>query len=303
MLTRKLVLVGAGVAALALSAAGFAISQQSETMKSGEHLELSCPNQLTNQTQTDNAETVTCHLPTTTTTSTTVPASTTTTTVVPTGTTCKKPIWSSREATGTISLDDAGRWWANNDAWSGSHGPQTLSVCSASSWNAVSTQPSESGAVETYPDTEYDIGGRNKGLATETITQYSTLTSTFSEAFPSAGSWDAAYDLWLNNFGTEIMVWNEYTGTNLYYKGQGTAVTLDGVPYHLLNSGGGEFVFLRDTMVKSGSVDILAAFKVLVSKGLVKSTAVPTQLEYGVEICSTSGSETFPLTGLTFNLG
>jgi hypothetical protein len=34
----------------------------------------------------------------------------------------------------------------------------------------------------------------------------------------------------------------------------------------------------------------------------VKSTDVPTQLEYGVEICSTSGSETFPMTGLTFDL-
>jgi hypothetical protein len=166
----------------------------------------------------------------------------------------------------------------------------------------VSTQPNDAGAVETYPDTEYDIGGRDAGLPTKTIAQYSAITSTFSEAFPSAGSWDAAYDLWLNNFGTEIMIWNEYTGTNLYYQGQGTPVTLGGVPYHLLNSGGGEYVFLRDTMVKSGSVNILAAFQVLVSKGLVKSTAVPTQLEYGVEICSTSGSETFPLTGLTFKL-
>jgi hypothetical protein len=71
------------------------------------------------------------------------------------------------------------------------------------------------------------------------------------------------------------------------------------VPYHFYNNGR-EFIFFRDTMVKSGSVDILAAMKWLVSQGLVKSTDVPTQLEYGVEICSTNGPETFPLTGLTF---
>jgi hypothetical protein len=56
----------------------------------------------------------------------------------------------------------------------------------------------------------------------------------------------------------------------------------------------------RDAMVKSGSVDILAAMNWLVTQGLVKSTDLPTQLEYGVEVCSTSGSETFPMTGLTF---
>jgi hypothetical protein len=55
-------------------------------------------------------------------------------------------------------------------------------------------------------------------------------------------------------------------------------------------------------MVSSGSVDILAAMKYLVSRGLVKSTDVPTQLEYGVEICSTNGTQTFPMNGLTFSL-
>ena len=53
---------------------------------------------------------------------------------------------------------------------------------------------------------------------------------------------------------------------------------------------------------ESGSVDILAALQWLVSQGLVSSMDVPTQLEYGVEVCYTSGPETFPLTGLTFAL-
>ena len=50
-------------------------------------------------------------------------------------------------------------WWVNNDAWSGSHGPQTINVCSSTSWFAVSNQPNNGGQVETYPDTEYDVGG------------------------------------------------------------------------------------------------------------------------------------------------
>ena len=178
-------------------------------------------------------------------------------------------------------------------------------MCSASSWSATSTQPNDGGQIETYPDTEYDVGGRD-GNTTTPISGFTSITSTFSEAYPSAGGWDAAYDLWLNNWSTEIMIWNQWAGDNSYWPAQadgtgGQALTLDGVPYHFFNNGG-ELMFFRDAQVSSGSVDILAAFDWLVSQGIVKSTDVPTQLEYGVEIAYTSGTETFPMTGLTFSL-
>lgn len=213
---------------------------------------------------------------------------------------CTNPSWSTSEATGTDPIGNDDVWWIDNDAWNGSHGPQSLYVCSPSSWYAVSNQTNHGGAVETYPSSEYDVAGR--GNATKTIAQYKSITSTFSENFPSAGSWDAAYDLWLNDWSTEIMIWNEWTGTQLYWPdNKSVTVTLGGVPYWFQDLGG-EYIFYRQNMVKSGSVDILAAFNYLVSKGLVKSTDVPTQLEYGVEVCSTNGNETFPLTGLTFTL-
>ena len=241
-----------------------------------------------------------------------------------TGGNCTTPIFSTSEATGTINTDPGSveNWWVDNDAWNGSHGPQTLNVCSASSWYAVSQQTNNQGQVETYPNTEYDVGGRNSPEypSTKPISAYTSITSTFSEAFPTTGdSIDASYDLWLNNWSTEIMIWNEWTGTQNYWgtcaepgPNQGdcgltpTAVTLAGVPYHVLDLTG-EIIFFRDTQVKSGSVDILAALNYLVSRGSgvatpVKASDAPTQLEYGTEICSTTGTQTFPLTGLTFNL-
>ena len=237
----------------------------------------------------------------------------TTTTAAPTTTTaaagaaggnCTNPVWSTSEATGTENLDPNGGeyWWADNDAWSGSAGPQTLYVCNQSSWYAVSDQTNNQGQVETYPNTEYDVGGRSNGVSTKPISAYNSITSTFSEDFPPGGSWDAAYDLWLNNWGTEIMIWNQWTGTQLYWPSdKSITVDLDGVPYWFQNNGG-ELMFFRQTMVQYGSVDILAAFNWLAANGYVKSSDVPTQLEYGVEICATSGTETFPLTGLTFNV-
>ena len=241
-------------------------------------------------------------------------ASTTTTTATATATAtgqlsearCTHPTFSTREATGTKNFGTGSSspeyWWVNNDAWNGSAGPQTIDVCNQSSWSAVSKQPNNGGAVETYPDTEYDVGGRAH-RSTKPISAWNSITSTFSEAFPSgAGGWDAAYDLWLNNWGTEIMIWNQWSGAQSHWPDKATtAVKLDGVHYHFLNNGG-ELMFFRDTQVSSGSVDILAAFKWLVSQGIVKSTDVPTQLEYGVEVCYTTGTERFPLTGLTFDV-
>ena len=223
----------------------------------------------------------------------------------PTGGNCTDPTYHTTNPEGADNTDPGPPspeyWWVNNDAWNGTHGPQNIYVCNQSSWFAVSNQPDETGAVETYPDTEYDVGGRDAGTTTP-ISAFKAITSTFSEAYPSAGGWDAAYDLWLNNWSTEIMIWNQWAGTQSYWPNQAkTAVTLGGTGYKFLNNGG-ELMFFRDTQVSSGSVNILDAFKWLVAEGIVKATAVPTQLEYGVEICYTSGTETFPLNGLTFTV-
>ena len=184
--------------------------------------------------------------PASTTTATTVRASKTTTTV-PTWGTCASPIFSTSAATGAINIDPSQaseKWWVNNDAWNASHGPQTLSGCNQSNWHAVSDQPNNAGAVETYPDTEYDVGGR-KSQSSEPIGQFNSITSTFSEAYPSAGSWDAAYDLWLNNWSIEIMIWNQWAGAQGYWPGIATqTLTVDGVPYRFYKNGA-ELMFFR----------------------------------------------------------
>ena len=178
----------------------------------------------------------------------------------------------------------------------------------------MSNQPNVGGQVETYPDTEYDVGGRDSPSTTP-ISGWNSITSTFSEAYPSAGGWDAAYDLWLNNWSTEIMIWNQWAGAQSFWPDQannsgGFALTLDGVPYHFFDNGG-ELMFFRDTQATSGSVDILAALQWLVANpnadpastgAHVVASDVPTQFEYGVEVCYTSGTETFPMNGLTFSL-
>jgi hypothetical protein len=234
----------------------------------------------------------------------------------PAASNCTAPSFSTSEALDTVNTDPdgGGFWWVDNDAWSGTHGPQTINVCSQSSWTAVSDQPNIGGQVETYPDTEYDVGGRNNGLPTTPISGYpaGSIASTFSEAYPAAGGWDAAYDLWTDNWENETMVWNQWAGDSSFWPSQATtSLTIDGVGYTFLANGTNcsaavestcEYMFFRDTQVTSGSVDLAAIFQWEVAHGYAKASDVPTQLEYGVEISYTSGSETFPMTGLTFNL-
>jgi hypothetical protein len=223
--------------------------------------------------------------------------------------TCSDPV--NTQTDGTYNTDGGiENWWVSADAWSGDAAPVTVATCSQSSWNATTTQANYSGAVESYPDTEYDVGGRaastNGGDPTIAAYAGGSITSTFSEKDPPAGSWDAGYDLWLNDWGTgtsgDIMIWNQWSGAQSYWPEQATtAVTLGGVGYKFYDNGG-ELMFFRDTQVTSGSANILAAFQWLVAHGYESASSVPTQLEYGTEIASTVGAETFETDGLTFIL-
>ena len=241
------------------------------------------------------------------------------------GGSCTSPYVTLTGGEGTTSTDSNGTWWVDQDEWS-SGAPQSMAVCSPSSWTVTTNQPAQPGnGVDTYPNTEYDIGGRGaiwtatggaRDYSITPLSAYKSMTSTFSEDFPTTGdSFDSAYDLWTDNWKNETMIWNQYGGTQTFWSScaeapassvadcghQSYAVTLSGVPYHAFNLGG-EVIFVRDTQVASGSVDILAAYNFEVMMGWAKSSDAPTQLEYGVEICSTTGSQVFPLNGLTFNL-
>ena len=311
-------------------------------LRGGNSEAITCPNALTYTNVKPKSETVNCTRatpPSTTTTTlptkpTVPPTTTTTTTPSPSGGACTNISFSSSDAEATYNTDPGvvENWWVNNDAWSGSHGPQTINVCNQSSWYAASNQPNVGGQVETYPDTEYDVGGRNNPSTTP-ISGLKSVTSTFSELNSAAGGWDAAYDLWTNNWSNETMIWNQWAGSNAFWANcanaansttfcgteQGVALTLDGVPYHFLangpqnangtpipctpkNEGDCEYMFFRDTQVSSGSVDLLAAFQWEVAHGYASASDVPTQLQYGTEVSYTSGTETFAVNGLTFNV-
>ena len=113
---------------------------------------------------------------------------------------------------------------------------------------------------------------------------------------PGTDQWNAAYDLWLDNFGTEVMIWNNWTMNWQYWYGvnHGEMVTINGVTYAAYPNGSGLW-FVRQSVTDRGTVDLAAVLKWAVSRGWLKSTQVVNQIEYGFEVSYTGRPTKFSL--------
>jgi hypothetical protein len=195
----------------------------------------------------------------------------------------------------------------NNNMWSGDAGPQTISACAWNRWSVTSNQPGTGtdDSVKTYPDTQ-----RHVSLPLSSLV---SLPSSFDVTTPSGGGqvpakgkqWNAAYDLWLDNFGTEVMIWNNWTMNWKYWWDtyDGVQVTVDGVAYHAYrNSDGSAMWFIRDNVTNKGSVDLAHLLRWAVDQGWLKSTQVLGEVEYGFEIAYTGEPTAFTLNDYSLSL-
>lgn len=189
--------------------------------------------------------------------------------------------------------------------WSGDAGPQSISACAWNRWSVTSNQPGTGtdDSVKTYPDTQRHVS--------YPLSSLTSLPSTFNVTTPAGGGtvpakgkqWNAAYDLWLDNFGTEVMVWNNWTMNWQYWYGvnHGVQATIDGVAYHAYTNGSGLW-FIRDNVTNQGSVDLAHILKWAVAQGWLKSSQVLGEVEYGFEVSYTGEPTTFTLNDYTLSL-
>ena len=211
----------------------------------------------------------------------------------------------------------------NQDPWSTGHGEQMLKAHSFQNWSVTATDKDPSnapGQVLSYPDASYNYYrlATAESNYTDPPAQYhlnniKSLTSDFTESMPQLPGLDAeaAYDLWLNNWQTEVMVWVETAPgkqRNLTYNGMtkdGT-YTYGGQKFALWHSGKGIkgfYVFLLDHNEKSGTVDLKAMLETMVSLGYIPATSPLTQIPFGWEVSDTNGKPvTFSLSRFAVNL-
>lgn len=240
------------------------------------------------------------------------PSSTPPTSVTPTvpQAACTKPVYttSARENNGTGGFSNGG-FVVHNNEWNNDHGPQTLNACSYRSWYVISNQPGAGNddSVKTYPGTQKLVDIPMSALGNISST-FSVATPPGSGTIPTATGkgkqWNAAYDLWLDNFGTEVMIWNDWTMNWRYWYGQysGHQATIDGVVYNAYHSGSAMW-FVRAAPVKSGTVDIDNVLKYAQGQGWLKATQRVNAIEYGFEIAYTGADTRFDLLDYSLTTG
>jgi|SRR5215467_1516883 len=192
-----------------------------------------------------------------------------------------------------------GAYQLNNNTWNGSHGPQTLFANSASDWGVCSSQPNLGGAVETYPNVEvpyYDVPGGNAP-----ISKLNADRSTFAEKMPDPSTnfiGEAAFDLWLNNWNIEVMVWTD-NHRQVPFGHKVATANIFGQNFNVWQSGSDAFAFVLDHNEQTGTVHILSTLRWLIRNGKIPASSTITSAQFGWEICATSGSQVFSLSKYT----
>jgi hypothetical protein len=169
-----------------------------------------------------------------------------------------------------------------NNEWNSSAGPQTIWGNSYGSWGVQSDQAAGH-AVETYPCVQQDYNNVR-------VSSFHLIRNGFTESMPDAAGLDAeaADDVWLNNYGIEVMIWVDNHGqipigriiSHAWIFGQ----------YFAVWRGGSTYTFALDYNETSGETHILAALQWLMEHGYVSASATLTQVDFGWEIASTGGS-------------
>jgi hypothetical protein len=194
-------------------------------------------------------------------------------------------------------------YFVANDMWNAGAGnvSQTLSACSFSDWNVTATA-SGGGTVLTYPDSHLDLDNAPR------ISSLSSVTSTFADTNPNTGTYEDAYDIWLNAVADpsagsdELMIWTNNHGQTPGGSPMAT-VTIGGQSWTAWKGNGGYMAFVANSNITAGTLNLLAFFRWVIAKGWVPGDSTLNQVDYGVEICSTNGAPaTFSFSNFAVNV-
>jgi hypothetical protein len=206
--------------------------------------------------------------------------------------------------------------YVGNDMWNAIPGAtQKLTATNPGNWNVVANLPAGNTAVVSYPSTSQQYPVPN-GTDPTPVADFTSMHSTFTENMNATKgtSAEAGYDIWFDDSGAsdELMVQNDMSNrgsctdlgiiATVAFGGSG------GVPVQKWNfcKYGDELIWQLAPPpgdhsavwgVHSGTVDLLAMMKWVISHRYLAAGSKLDSVGYGWEICSTGGqNETFQIT-------
>jgi hypothetical protein len=200
---------------------------------------------------------------------------------------CTDPVFVTSSADGIWNNDG---YFVFNNVWNtaAGPGPQTLYACSYHDFYVVSEQGDDGGgAVKSYPNVQMNYGDLP-------LSSFHHITSRFAETGPPSGSYEYAFDVWLNGVAqpnsSQVMIWVENHGQTPLGS-QVTTTMLGGQSYQVWNSSDNlQLTLVASEAVRAGTVDLLEIFNWAIAQGYVPVAPTLGQIDFGVEIVSTGGS-------------
>ena len=182
-----------------------------------------------------------------------------------------------------------------NNEWNSSANPGPQKICgnNGHDWQVTSTQRARNTEVLTYPSVQ-------KNYPNRALSSFTSMTSSYAESMNATAGTDAeaAYDIWINDLNKEVMFWVDNHGQAPAGSKVAT-VTLGGLTWDYYQTDG-YYAFVLNHNATSGTVDLLAGIKYLISRGVLSSSDKLWQVNFGWEICSTAGvPQTFTMSNFT----
>jgi len=169
---------------------------------------------------------------------------------------------------------------------------QFTEVWAPNKWRTTINAAKNNTAVNSYPDVSSLVTTtENKPVP---FANYAAITSSWSvdcHETPATNA-QAAYDIWLNDYDLELMIWVDTHGTDRIPAGSDTGidVTFAGVVYRLwAESDNSTISFVRKTNAKTGSIDIRAVIQYLIDQKRYPASVGINMFCFGFETPSTGG--------------
>lgn len=202
----------------------------------------------------------------------------------------------------TFSSSDRWASWSDgtytvyNDEWGSHYTYQGLWVNSASNWGVWSQQDYTSG-VEAYPNVTRTV---DRG-----ISSLSYVSSSFTVSDPSAGAYEAAYDIWTQDNANEIMIWTDVHNVGPLGSYVQT-LSLDGRTYNVYkgwNGANNVYSFVDTSRVTSGTFNVLDVLRwIQNSKGWMSNETLG-KVQFGWEITTENPGQNFVVDSYSVSFG